>query len=118
MRPRTADYEMKPMLGDETEEEIPRAGQFCVRFFGVSRGSARREPVCRVPVIFRLTVIYRLSSVRIMTWSVNAAPRLTTDTHRGHEKRLARTRANKATHSLVQPAARRCCRVCARYGLL
>ena len=25
MRPRTADYEMKPMLGDETEAQIPRA---------------------------------------------------------------------------------------------
>ena len=34
MRPRTADYEMKPMLGDETKEEIPGASFAALRLDG------------------------------------------------------------------------------------
>ena len=43
MRPRTADYEMKPMLGDETEAQIPRAS-----FAASLKTSARKPAVAAV----------------------------------------------------------------------
>ena len=42
MRPRTADYEMKPMLGDETEAQIPRAS-FAAWLLAASTGPRQSD---------------------------------------------------------------------------
>ena len=47
MRPRTADYEMKPMLGDETEEEIPGASFAAPT--GARIGRRREQPSIQWP---------------------------------------------------------------------